>query len=400
MLNFVAFLVGISDYGQSEGLKLDYAVNDAEKLNEIFTIYKPFEIQNYNIFLITSKSKNIPSKSNIFDLIKAKMQIPYDGILFYFSGHGFSYNGIPYLMPCDYKEDENGNPILETAISIQDLIKVFNSNIGRKIFIIDACRKEWNENEDLDNALINCFENYTDSSKYNILLYACSYNEETYEHSEFGLSKFTHFLIEGLKTQHNDISFKNYIYLDEIFDYIIEKYKNIPERPRLTVSRADKIIMFQKPQLITEKIYSDIDLIPDTIKQKDFWKKMKEGSIDLINIKNCYNLSKRFEYKVIQWGIKEKNQNKIDTIDKINWIKELLISRCNDIYQELYDESNIFGMKMWKQLISELRSIITDKDVETYDLNLEHLKGLICILTDGCFVWWSPKFNLEEVIDL
>lgn len=400
MSNFAAFLVGISDYRQSEGLKLDYAVNDAEKLNEIFTIYKPFEIQNNNLFLITSKSKKIPSKSNIFDLINAKMQKPYDGILFYFSGHGFSYNGIPYLMPCDYKEDENGNPILETAISIQDLIKVFNSNIGRKIFIIDACRTEWNENEALDNALRNYFLDYTDSSKYNTLLHACSFNEETYEYSEFGLSKFTHFLIESLTTQYHNISFKSYIYLGEIFDYIIEKFKYIPEHPRLTVSRADKIIVFQKPQLITEKIYSDIDLIPDTIKQKDFWKKMNEGSVDLINIKNCYDLSKRFESKVIQWGIKEKNQNKIATLDKINWIKELLISRCNDIYQEVYDDSNAFGMKIWKKLTSELRSIITDKNVETYDLNIEHLKGLICRLTDECSVWWSPKFNLEEVNDL
>ncbi len=190
MTNFAAFLIGINDYDYCEELNLDYAVHDVESFKEVITFYKPFDIPNRNIFDITSKSEKNPSKSNILKLIHTNLQKSHKGVVFYFSGHGFSLKGIPYLKPCDYKEDENGNPILDTAISVKDLLDTFDLNSEKIIFIIDACRLEYDENENFDKNLASCFPNYTDISKYKVLLQACSFDEETFENSELGQGIF------------------------------------------------------------------------------------------------------------------------------------------------------------------------------------------------------------------
>ena len=187
MANFAAFLIGINDYDYHEELNLDYAVHDVESLKEIFTLYKPFGIQNSNIFDITSNSEKSPSRSNILEIINSNLRKSHKGVVFYFSGHGFSLKGIPYLKPCDYKEDKDGNPIIDTAISVNDLLDIFDLDIDEIIFIIDACRSEYDENENFDKNLANCFPNYTSISKYKVLLQACSFDEETSENSELGL---------------------------------------------------------------------------------------------------------------------------------------------------------------------------------------------------------------------
>ena len=68
-----------------------------------------------------------------------------DSVLFYFSGHGLSYNGRQFLIPCNMIEPENAYQIKFKAFGCHAAILQLARYVGSglKIIITDACRTEY-----------------------------------------------------------------------------------------------------------------------------------------------------------------------------------------------------------------------------------------------------------------
>jgi hypothetical protein len=122
-----AVVVGVDNY--EDRMSLHTCANDAEAIADILKSF------NYNVILLSDKSDDKPTKSNILNIalreIRSKPNL--GSVIFYFSGHGEEDDkGNYYLIPKDANGDRS------SCISEYDL-KQYLGTLKNLAIIIDAC---------------------------------------------------------------------------------------------------------------------------------------------------------------------------------------------------------------------------------------------------------------------
>ncbi len=217
----IAFLVGVSNYGGTEGCIKDLAMahSDATKLAEAlrslgWKIYLAVSSPgDSNQVSFAAKERILTQLKEIADDSKVS-----DTFLFYFSGHGMNVGTEGYLWPSDGRFERVGldwKPRLKTLVSFSELESVFKTmKSTKRVLVSDACREERTEvvrDEPEQRTLRTFVEDKTDISKLNsklgevvsadfhistAALYSCIVGEYSWETENGGV--YTGALVEAL----------------------------------------------------------------------------------------------------------------------------------------------------------------------------------------------------------
>ncbi|MBW8326830.1 MAG: DUF4297 domain-containing protein [Prolixibacteraceae bacterium] len=171
-----------------------------------------------------------------------------------------------------------------------------------------------------------------------------------------------------------------------------ELTKEIIEKKRITLDKLLDIIAaeikFDKNNLISVPINSTIHSIPKSVKVLE--RKMDVGNITIDNINLIKDQKYAFEVLIAEKFYKDQDQTEKD----YNHLRQIALSESQISFDETYDNINAFGM----QMIKDLRKRIHNRHLNNADTfrgcEIEHIFGLIAILTEECKVWWSDKFEL------
>jgi hypothetical protein len=125
-----ALIIANTYEGHNSLQELPNSLTDAKKMASILEIKS---------FQVTAKIN--ASRSEMIRIIKdfGNSLEQGDGVIFYFSGHGLSFDGFHCLLPNDYEGDES--TISDFSITFVSLLqKITVNNPLLKIFLFDCCR--------------------------------------------------------------------------------------------------------------------------------------------------------------------------------------------------------------------------------------------------------------------
>lgn len=184
----------------------------------------------------------------------------------------------------------------------------------------------------------------------------------------------------------------DYIFLtsnpeESLKDEIIEKKKITYEKLIDVISTE---LQMQSHSLIRVRDNSVIQAIPKSVKILE--KKMDVGNITIENINLIKDQKFAFEALIAERFYKNKSQTEID----YNHLRQIVLSQSQMSYDESYNDTGTFGMTMLKDIRVRINQrFFLDKE-SFRECQVEHLFGLIAILTEECKVWWSIKFDLDN----
>lgn len=178
-----ALLIGNQDYEGDDFDKLTLPRNDVKHLKKIL------ELIGFNVFdRCDLKYKDM--KKSIEQFINGTQDG--DEIIFYFSGHGYSYKANNYILPIDCLDiiDINDLDVLESnyseAAKVVDISFIVNklqlNNNGVNILLLDACRTKY-ENKAYKNEKIGCFTELSTYEGNFFISYATGLGKYSYEGS-------------------------------------------------------------------------------------------------------------------------------------------------------------------------------------------------------------------------
>jgi len=203
-------------------------------------------------------------------------------------------------------------------------------------------------------------------------------------------------IVNKLIKLHDDASSlkinSDYIFLTEEPEKELDKEKI--EKKKITAARLLEVfaeeLSTQTDSLIRVRNNSIIQSIPRTVKILE--KKMDVGNITIDNINLIKDQKFAFEALITERFYKDKSQTEHD----YNHLRQIILNESQISYDDCYEEINAFGMKMLKDVRQRIhKRYLVDKD-SFRGCQIEHLFGLIAILTEECKVWWSIKFDINN----
>lgn len=190
-----SFLIGVEKYlGDIEDLY--YIENDVNEMSEALGNIN-YTAENQHICINEHATKAwIESQLKQLTSIIDKND---DSIIFYFAGHGVSYNGTNFLL-C-YDTDKNN--ISDTAISINYIFDLLGKHCNKVILLLDACHSGLNF-DGLSRGLTSSisdivFKQKCKENEYWVILSACKENEESNPIKDYQHGTWTYHLIQCLK---------------------------------------------------------------------------------------------------------------------------------------------------------------------------------------------------------
>ncbi|MFX0136415.1 MAG: hypothetical protein ACFFDN_22425, partial [Candidatus Hodarchaeota archaeon] len=120
--------------------------------------------------------------------------------------------------------------------------------------------------------------------------------------------------------------------------------------------------------------------------------KMDAGGISYDNIRLQKDNKFSAENHFVTWVYKE-NVNKAEK--KYNQIQLIIRNESQEVYDENFDDNELFGIKMLIDLRKRLRIRYNSEKSSFFDCKYEHLLGMTAILTEECKIWWSKKFEIK-----
>lgn len=213
--NTWAVIVGIDGYKVANPLTC--AVNDARSFCDVMTDSQYGNIPKSNVKLLYDKDSKesagtYPSKTNILSALSDTIKNIQTGdrLIFFYTGHGVSYNNKSYIIPIDARITKAGSLDVGSCISSEEITdKICNSSASEILIFLDACRS----NSENSKAIIKKSSSvFTDGfakafqirarnngPKMTATFYACDLKEKAYEWQKMEHGVFTYFLLEGLK---------------------------------------------------------------------------------------------------------------------------------------------------------------------------------------------------------
>jgi len=191
--------IGVNRYDSPLLTNLNYAVNDAREIINVFKAQEGRVYRQVNSRLIADGTPILPTADNIrdgFDFLKGAS--PNDVILLFIAGHGLlDENGSFFFMPSDAAFSENGAIRSARAISFREIQSVLEAP-GQKIVFIDACHSAGGNNRMtrvVDNSRL-----VRDLESHGTVILASSKGDQTsLERSDLRHGVFTYAILQGMR---------------------------------------------------------------------------------------------------------------------------------------------------------------------------------------------------------
>lgn len=235
-----ALLVGIDEYAGESITPLRGAVSDALALRDMLMKYARFSPGK--IFCLTTDDQaSLPNLGNIITKLEyiASEAKQGDLFLFFFAGHGISWEGENYLLA--YESDIRSPLLLsKTGLSVEELneylAKIQSANI---LLILDACRNSPTEGRgDEDNILtddlvkavgISLRDDTDPDIQFCATIYACKPGQRAFEWPGKGRGFFSIALEEALSGK-ADKDADGRVTLNEVESYLTNRVPDLVKR--------------------------------------------------------------------------------------------------------------------------------------------------------------------------
>jgi len=193
--------IGINRYDSPLLQNLDYAVNDAREIINVFKSQEGRLYRKVNYKLIADGEKDTPIRDNIVDNFAfLKQASQRDVVLLFIAGHGQNdENGYFYFMPSDAAFHDDGSIRPSRAISYRDIQSVLDVP-GQKLVFIDTCHSEGVSGKSTKtrggdtNQLVRALQ---DNST--VIFTASRGGEQSQELKELKHGVFTYAIIQGMR---------------------------------------------------------------------------------------------------------------------------------------------------------------------------------------------------------
>jgi hypothetical protein len=241
--------IGINRYDSPLLDNLDYAVNDAREIINVFKTQEGKLYRKVNSLLVADGAAVIPTRDNIVDKFAFLKQAGQrDVVMLFIAGHGVNdLDGNFYFMPSDAAFNDDGTIRISKAISYRDIQSVLDVP-GQKLVFIDSCHSEGVSGRKTrgadNNQLVRALQ---DNST--VIFTASRGSEKSQESKDFKHGIFTYAIIQGMKGG-ADLFKKGQITMKELDAYVSEmvpKLTNGAQHP--TTNTPDGYINFVVAEL-------------------------------------------------------------------------------------------------------------------------------------------------------
>ena len=124
----VALLIGNQRYQSPDMVKLNSSENDTRELAE--------KLRTLNFKVFSFVDLNFRDMMDVLEVFYGMLTLSGIYALFYYTGHGFSYGGVTYLMPVDATLP----PKCDLNIAADDITAHMQNKKSRAVKILDCCR--------------------------------------------------------------------------------------------------------------------------------------------------------------------------------------------------------------------------------------------------------------------
>jgi WD40 repeat protein len=231
--------IGINRYNSPLLKNLDYAVNDAREIINVFKTQKGKLYNEVNSLLIADGGDVAPNRANIIDNFRfLKNAGSRDDIVLFIAGHGMNdESGNFFFMPSD-ADFIDGSIRPSSAIPSSIIQANLESLPGRKLVFIDSCHSEGvtgRKTRGVDsNQLIRALQD-----EYTLIFTASMGNELSHEIKELEHGVFTYAVIKGLKGE-ADFDKKGNVTIKELDAYVSLTVPKLTDKAQHPTSNTDK----------------------------------------------------------------------------------------------------------------------------------------------------------------
>lgn len=187
----LALVCGVNEYDAGSFRKLDYGINDAVKVQVLL------DLCGYETELIPGKRL---TDVGLFDGVKslASKASSGDTLLFFFSGHGCSFEEEQYVLPFNSRVE---NAAVINGVRLSDIVALTHKDGVDQIFVIDACRELYTSKGSNQNVMESLtrkgIEGITKNTSQVGIICACSDGAQSYESKKLKGGVFTSMLIDA-----------------------------------------------------------------------------------------------------------------------------------------------------------------------------------------------------------
>ncbi|GHT86311.1 hypothetical protein FACS1894137_11690 [Spirochaetia bacterium] len=191
--------IGINRYNDARLSNLNYAVNDAREIIDVFKAQEGKLYRKVNSLLIADGAAIAPTTENIIDNFGyLKNAAQGDVVMLFIAGHGINDEGRNfYFMPSDAVFSPDGTFRPSRAISSEQIKAVLKVR-GQKLVFIDACHSEGFTGTKArgveNNRLVNDLKDQS-----TVIFTASQGDEVSLEDPKFRHGLFTYAIIQGMK---------------------------------------------------------------------------------------------------------------------------------------------------------------------------------------------------------
>ena len=240
-------IIGINAYDDPNINSLRYASADAKAIYEVLTHPQTGGFKKEQLHLLTSDSNTPPTRNNILEslaLLNRRIRAG-DTVVFHFSGHGLTQDGINYLLPADTRV----NIPIETAIPLSKIYAAIQ-NAQRQIIFLDACHSGQRRDKGATSgAMSSTFaEAVFSEAEGRVTLASCDINESSFEDDKLGHGVFTYYLLEALRGKADTLVDKR-VTASEANRYVVEKVRawafanRKQQTPRISSNVSGEIVL-------------------------------------------------------------------------------------------------------------------------------------------------------------
>ena len=195
-----AVVVGVDQYERSEISTLRCAAKDAQDFAAALQTVGGFAPENVKLLVTGAEGDFKPNAANVVYWLgwlrqNAKAA---DTVVFFFAGHGFSSDGVQYLLPIE-ADTRNPSTLRRTCLRLTEVRQELDGIEAQRVVVfIDACRNEPRaDRAEGDNRMTAEMEEAL-RGQARAVYYACSVGERSFERADVDNGVFTHYLLQGL----------------------------------------------------------------------------------------------------------------------------------------------------------------------------------------------------------
>ena len=235
--------IGVNRYDSPLLNNLNYAVNDAREIINLFKAQEGMVYGKVNSMLIADGTEYTPTKVKIqdgFDFLKSAGAN--DVLLLFIAGHGMNdQHGTFYFLPSDASFTNDGAIRSAYAISQSEIQAVLNVP-GRKIVFIDACHSagagsgitQQVDNDRLSRSL---------QSEGTLIFTSSKGTQFSHEMDSFRHGVFTYAILQGLRGEANLTN--NNVTIFSLIEYVTARVKELTNNAQEpTIGRIEGLSSF------------------------------------------------------------------------------------------------------------------------------------------------------------